>query len=310
MTEPDQRSSVVVIGNFDGVHRGHQKLIASARRAAGDGAVIAVTFWPHPMSVIRPDRTPLLLTDINERRNLLTAAGVDEVVVVEFTETVAGWSPEHFVDEVLRPLRPTKIMVGENFRFGFRAAGDVELLGKLGSESSVAQAGSGFAVEGISLLQAGDQPDSSTRVRAAVADGDVELAAELLDRPFRVRGVVIQGAQRGREMGFPTANVPVPPGLAVPSDGVYAGWLTRLDRPDGAERLPAAISVGSNPTFVGEDRRVETYVLDRTDLELYGVEIAVDFEHRLRGQIKYTGMEALIEQMHLDVDRARALLQL
>ncbi|SDS01521.1 bifunctional riboflavin kinase/FAD synthetase [Microlunatus soli] len=304
------QSRVVVIGNFDGVHRGHQKLIAAARRAAGErvdgGAVIAVTFWPHPMSVIRPDRTPLLLTDINERRNLLTAAGVDEVIVVEFTETVAGWPPEHFVDEVLRPLRPTKIMVGENFRFGFRAAGDVELLGKLGGDSA---GHGGFAVEGISLLQAGDQPDSSTRVRAAIADGDVELAAELLDRPFRVRGVVIQGAQRGREMGFPTANVPVPAGLAVPADGVYAGWLTRLDRPH-ADRLPAAISVGSNPTFVGEDRRVETYVLDRTDLELYGVEIAVDFEHRLRGQIKYTGMEALIEQMHLDVDRARELLQL
>lgn len=300
------QSRVVVIGNFDGVHQGHQKLIAAARRAAGDGAVIAVTFWPHPMSVIRPDRMPLLLTDINERRNLLTAAGVDEVVVVEFTESVAGWPPERFVDEVLRPLRPTKIMVGENFRFGFRAAGDVELLTKLGRESG---ADGGFSVEGISLLQAGDQPDSSTRVRAAIAAGEVELAAELLDRPFRVRGVVVQGAQRGREMGFPTANVPVPPGLAVPADGVYAGWLTRLDRPDSA-RLPAAISVGSNPTFVGEDRRVESYVLDRTDLELYDVEIAVDFQHRLRGQIKYTGMEALVDQMHLDVDRARALLQL
>jgi riboflavin kinase/FMN adenylyltransferase len=167
--------------------------------------------------------------------------------------------------------------------------------------------GSGFEVAGISLLQAGDQPDSSTRVRAAIADGDVKLAADLLNRPFRVRGVVIQGAQRGREMGFPTANVPVPNGLAVPEDGVYAGWLTRLDRPD-TEPLPAAISVGSNPTFVGENRRVETYVLDRTDLELYGVEIAVDFAHRLRGQIKYTGMEALIEQMHRDCDRARELL--
>jgi len=292
---------VVVIGNFDGVHRGHQQLIRSARAAAGDGTVVAVTFWPHPMSVIRPDRTPLLLTTLDERRNLLRAAGVDEVVVVNFTDQVAGWAPEHFVDEVLRPLRPTRIMVGENFRFGFRAAGDVSLLTRLGKEDG------SFSVDGISLSTDGKQPDSSTEIRAAIAAGDVEQACRLLDRPFRVRGVVIKGAQRGREMGFPTANVPVPDGMAVPADGVYAGWLTCLDRP-GAERWPAAISVGSNPTFVGENRRVETYVLDRDDLELYGIEIAVDFEHRLRGQVKYAGMEALIDQMHLDIDKARALL--
>jgi riboflavin kinase/FMN adenylyltransferase len=292
---------VVVIGNFDGVHRGHQQLINVARDAAGDGTLIAVTFWPHPMSVIRPDRTPLLLTSLDERKKLLRSAGVDEVVVVDFTDTVASWPPETFVDTVLRPLQPTLIMVGENFRFGFRAAGDVSLLTRLGKETGT------FEVEGVCLYSADDQPDSSTRIRAAIAAGDVEEAGRLLGRPFRVRGVVIKGAQRGREMGFPTANVPVPEGLAVPADGVYAGWVTCLDRPD-AERWPAAISVGSNPTFVGENRRVESYVLDRTDLELYGIEIAVDFEHRLRGQIKYSGMEALIDQMHLDIDRARTLL--
>lgn len=297
-------SRVVVIGNFDGVHRGHRQVISTARRAAGDGTVIAVTFWPHPMSVIRPDRTPLLLTDLEERRALLRDAGVDEVEVVQFTDDVASWPPERFVDDVLRPLRPTAIMVGENFRFGFRAAGDVDLLAKLGREGADHER---FEVQPIPLLVAGDQPSSSTRIRAAIADGDVETARELLDRPFRVRGVVIRGAQRGREMGFPTANVPVPAGLAVPADGVYAGWVTRLDRPE-AERWPAAISVGSNPTFAGENRRVESYVLDRDDLELYGVQIAVDFEHRLRGQIKYSGMEALIDQMRLDVDRARTLL--
>lgn len=297
-------SRVVVIGNFDGVHRGHRQVISTARRAAGDGTVIAVTFWPHPMSVIRPDRTPLLLTDLEERRALLRDAGVDEVEVVQFTDDVASWPPERFVDDVLRPLRPTAIMVGENFRFGFRAAGDVDLLAKLGREGADHER---FEVQPIPLLVAGDQPSSSTRIRAAIADGDVETARELLDRPFRVRGVVIRGAQRGREMGFPTANVPVPAGLAVPADGVYAGWVTRLDRPE-AERWPAAISVGSNPTFAGENRRVESYVLDRDDLQLYGVQIAVDFEHRLRGQIKYSGMEALIDQMRLDVDRARTLL--
>jgi len=292
---------VVVIGNFDGVHRGHQQLISAARAAAGEGTVIAVTFWPHPMSVIRPDRTPLLLTTLDERENLLHAAGVDEVVVVNFTDEVASWAPEHFVDEVLRPLHPDLIMVGENFRFGFRAAGDVSLLTRLGKEDD------SFVVSPVSLSSAAGQPDSSTKIRAAIAAGDVEQARLLLDRPFRVRGVVIKGAQRGREMGFPTANVPVPEGMAVPADGVYAGWLTCLDHPD-AERWPAAISVGSNPTFVGENRRVETYVLDRTDLELYGIEIAVDFEHRLRGQVKYEGMEALIDQMHRDIDRARTLL--
>lgn len=292
---------VVVIGNFDGVHRGHQQLIKAAREEAGDGKVIAVTFWPHPMSVIRPDRTPLLLTTLDERRNLLQAAGVDEVVVVNFTDQVASWSPERFVDEALRPLRPTRILVGENFRFGFRAAGDLGLLTRLGKEDG------SFTAEGIALSTDGGQPDSSTEIRTAIAAGDVEEACRLLARPFRVRGVVIKGAQRGREMGFPTANVPVPDGMAVPSDGVYAGWLTCLNRPD-AERWPAAISVGSNPTFVGENRRVETYVLDRDDLELYGIEIAVDFEHRLRGQVKYAGMEALIDQMHRDIDRARTLL--
>lgn len=303
-------SRVVVIGNFDGVHRGHRQLIKDARAAAEAGGageqpwVIAVTFWPHPMSVIRPDRTPLLLCGLDDRRDLLTAAGVDEVVVVEFTESVASWPPERFVDEVLRPLDPDLIMVGANFRFGFRASGDVELLTRLGREG---RPGQQFGVHGISLLNAGDEPDSSTRIRAAIAEGDVSTAKDLLDRPFRVSGVVIRGAQRGREMGFPTANVPVPPGRAVPTDGVYAGWLTRLDQPN-AERWPAAISVGSNPTFEGENRRVESYVLDRTDLELYGVPVAVDFEQRLRGQIKYTGMPALIEQMVLDVDQVRAVL--
>ncbi len=300
------QARVVVIGNFDGVHRGHQQLISAARRRAGDGIVIAVTFWPHPMSVIRPDRTPLLLTGLAERGELLRAAGVDRVEVVEFDSVVAGWPPERFVDEALRPLSPTLIMVGENFRFGFRAAGDVALLTKLGQEPG--PDGPGFEVESLGLHTVDDEPFSSTRIRAVIAAGDVAAARALLDRPFRVRGVVIKGAQRGREMGFPTANVPVPDGLVVPADGVYAGWLTRLDG-DRADRLPAAISVGSNPTFEGENRRVESYVLDRTDLELYGVEIAVDFEHRLRGQIKYTGMEALIEQMRRDVDRARALLQ-
>ena len=290
----------MIIGNFDGVHRGHVALIRAAAEAEPEARLIAVTFWPHPMTVVRPDRVPPLLTTIERRTELLHVSGVDEVVVVEFTPEVAGWSPERFVDEVIRPLHPVRIVVGENFRFGFRASGTVDTLAELGQGS--------FAVQAVPLLTDGSTPSSSTLLRHAVAEGDFGRFRELSDHPFRFAGVVVKGAQRGREMGFPTANVDVEPGMAVPEDGVYAGWVERLDQPD-AVRWPAAISVGTNPTFVGESRRVEAYVLDRDDLELYGVPIAIDFYLRLRGQVKYEGMEALIKQMHLDVDQARHLLQ-
>lgn len=295
---------VVVIGNFDGVHRGHAALIGAGRRAAGDGQLIAVTFWPHTMSVIRPDHPPQLLTDLTERKRLLHAAGVDEIEVVEFTPEVSRWPPERFVDQVLRPLRPDMVMAGENFRFGAKASGDLGLLAKLGQDDPDSET---FEVEGIHLASTADRAYSSTAVRDALADGDVATARQLLDRPFRVRGVVVEGAHRGRALGFPTANVPVPVGYAVPCDGVYAGWVTRLDVPD-AHAWPAAISVGNNPTFPGEARQVEPYVLDRDDLELYGAEIGVDFADRLRGQVTYAGTGPLIEQMHQDVERARRIL--
>src|SRR5215213_250261 len=299
MTGPDQRDSVVVIGNFDGVHRGHTALIRAARTAEPDARLVAVTFWPHPMTVVRPDQAPPLLTSLSRREELLRAAGVEEVVVVKFTPEVAGWSPAQFVDAVLRPLRPRRIVVGENFRFGFRASGDVHTLAELGRDS--------FEVLALPLVSDGTQPSSSTAIRHAVAEGDFGRVRELSDSPFRVSGVVVRGDQRGRELGYPTANVPIQAGMAVPADGVYAGWLTRLDQPD-APRWPAAISVGTNPTFNGVERRVEAYVLDRDDLELYGVEVAIDFYARLRGQVKYEGMEALIKQMHADVEQARHVL--
>jgi riboflavin kinase / FMN adenylyltransferase len=293
------RPTVVVIGNFDGVHRGHVELIRTARASEPGARVVAVTFWPHPMSVIRPDQAPPLLTSLERRKELLRKAGVDEVVVVNFTAEVAGWSPAKFVDTVIRPLHPDRIVVGENFRFGFRAAGDVSTLAELGAGE--------FKVQALPLVTDGTQPSSSTLIRHAVADGDFGRVRELSDNVFRFSGVVVRGDHRGREMGFPTANVRVPPGMAVPADGVYAGWVTRLDIPS-VPRWPAAISVGTNPTFDGLERRVEAYVLDRDDLELYDVEIAIDFYARLRGQVKYAGKEALIRQMHEDVEQVRHLL--
>jgi riboflavin kinase / FMN adenylyltransferase len=288
----------VVIGNFDGVHRGHVELIRTARKAEPGARLVAVTFWPHPMSVIRPDQVPPLLTTLERRKELLRNVGVDDIVVVHFTAEVASWSPAQFVDAVLRPLHPTRIVVGENFRFGFRAAGDVSTLAELGAGE--------FKVQALPLVTDGTQPSSSTLIRHAVAEGDFGRVRELSDNVFRFSGVVVRGDRRGHELGFPTANVRVSPGMAVPADGVYAGWVTRLDVP--SPRWPAAISVGTNPTFDGVERRVEAYVLDRDDLELYDVEIAIDFYARLRGQVKYAGREALIRQMHSDVEQARHLL--
>lgn len=291
-------SSVVAIGNFDGVHRGHRRVLAEATHDV-DHPLIVVTFWPHPVTVLRPAAAPKLLTDLRTRIELLKEAGAHEVRVIRFNKDVADLTPEAFVERFLVPLNPVRVVVGDNFRFGHRAKGDVGTLAALGAGR--------FEVRPVPLEHIGDTISCSTCVRTMLAEGDVEGAALHLERPFRFRGVVVVGDQRGRDLGFPTANLTVPADMAVPADGVYAGWLTRLDEP-GAEPMPAAISVGTNPTFDGLERRVETYVLDRMDLELYGVEIAVDFVARLRGQVKFTGVEALVEQMRDDVRAAKAVL--
>jgi riboflavin kinase/FMN adenylyltransferase len=298
----DLGPTVVTIGNFDGVHLGHQHVLQQARATADELAVakvVVVTFDPHPIAVLRPEHAPPTLTNIPTRLRLLEEAGIDAVLVVPFDRDIAAWTPEEFIDRVLvGSLHARAVVVGANFRFGNRAAGDVALLRAAGETRS-------FVVEGIAL-DGGPQVWSSTYIRNCLAAGDVAGAAEALGRPFTVRGVVVRGDHRGRELGFPTANVPTPVDGAAPADGVYAGRLTRLDT---GESFPAAISVGTNPTFDGErERRVESYVLDRDDLELYGLEVEVEFVDRLRGMVKFEGIDALVETMHGDVRRAREIL--
>jgi riboflavin kinase/FMN adenylyltransferase len=305
----DLGRTVLIIGNFDGVHLGHRHVVRRARELAdAEGLpVVAVTFDPHPIAVLRPEHAPLALTDIDRRCRLLAEAGVDDVFVVQFSREVASWSPQEFVDRILvDALHAAVVVVGANFRFGAKAAGDVATLTEAGQADD-------FRVDGIAL-DGGPQVWSSTYVRTCLGGGDVEGAAEALGRPFSVVGRVTRGDRRGRELGYPTANVSTQ-GLAAPADGVYAGWLTVLDesgRPaPEAEPLPAAISVGANPTFDGErERRVEAYVLDHTDLELYDELVEVSFVARIRGMVKFDGVDELVETMAEDVSRTRELLGL
>jgi riboflavin kinase / FMN adenylyltransferase len=299
----DLGRTVVTIGNFDGVHLGHQHVILRAREVAdelGVADVVAVTFDPHPIAVLRPEHAPPTLTTIETRVRLLEEAGVDDVLVVPFSRELAGWSPERFVEEiVVESLRARAVVVGANFRFGYRAAGDISTLRELGEHND-------YETVGIAL-DGGPQVWSSTYVRNCLSAGDVEGAAEALGRPFTVRGEVVRGDERGRELGYPTANVPTTGMHAAPADGVYAGWLQRLDGEH--DPLPAAISVGTNPTFDGErERRVESYVLDRDDLELYDVPVEVSFVARLRGMKRFDSVDDLVATMADDVRRARELL--
>lgn len=297
--------TVVVIGNFDGVHLGHQAVLQHARELAPGLAVVAMTFWPHPLSVVRPGHEPTLLCELDERVELLMAAGADRVEVVQFTKEFSRRSPESFVSSVLLPLSPARVVVGQNFRFGHFAAGTVDTLRELGRGH--------FEVTGIDLVGSPLRSEgevartSSTRIRSALAEGDIDAASRMLGRPYSFTGTVVHGDRRGRELGFPTANLQVSDKRAAPADGVYAGWLEVLDDPDQGP-LPAAVSVGRNPTFDGTDLRVESYVLDRDDLELYDERIRVQFVRRIRGQIKFDGIDELVVQMNSDVDRIREML--
>ena len=297
--------TAVTIGAYDGVHLGHRALLAdlSARAAAAGLSTVVVTFDRHPASVVRPESAPRQLTGLEQKLELLADAGIARTVVIPFDEARANESAEDFVREVLvDQLGARLVVVGEDFHFGHGRKGNVGLLRELGAEH-------GFEVVGVRLTGDDTEAVSSTRIRSLIAGGDVEGAARLLGRPHEVRGSVVRGDGRGGpELGFPTANLAVPPEIALPGIGIYAGWYTR---PDGATH-PAAISVGRRPTFYDSADAppaplVEAYVLD-FDADLYGEEARVSFVERLRGEERFERVSDLVEQMHRDVDRARAVL--
>ncbi|MGY1617598.1 bifunctional riboflavin kinase/FAD synthetase [Geodermatophilus sp. SYSU D00691] len=310
-TPADLGRTVVTIGMYDGVHRGHQKLIGTAverARALGRPSLL-LTFDPHPAEVIRPGSHPAILTSMDRKAELVAELGVDLMCVLPFTQEFMRLSPETFTHTVLvEHLHAAQVVVGQNFTYGHKAAGTVESLAQEGRRF-------GFTVEGLPLAAVGgnggedDVTISSTYIRACVAAGDVETAARALGRLHRVDGVVVRGDRRGRAMGYPTANVETPPFTAIPADGVYAGHLVLRDPRSGAskERYPAAISVGTNPTFQGSRRTVEAFVLDY-DGDLYGEHVGVEFVSRLRGMAAFADVASLVAAMDDDVRRTRVLL--
>ena len=292
------RGCVACIGVFDGVHRGHQALLAVARSRADELSLplTAVTFDPHPMLVVGHGAAPTSLSSLAQRVELLKAAGADAVDVLAFTPAMAAMEPDTFVREVLvERLHVRDIVVGENFRFGHRAAGTVDTL--------IAE-GQRWGFTATPALLAGEGPVrwSSTHARNLVTNGDVAGAADALGRWYRLDGLVVHGDHRGRDLGYPTANLAWSGDRTIPADGVYAGWLT-----DDDQRYPAAISVGTNPQFDGQVRRVEAYVLDRDDLDLYGRAVDIEFAHRIRGQERFADVDALVVRMGADVEEARRL---
>ncbi|WBB72227.1 bifunctional riboflavin kinase/FAD synthetase [Micromonospora sp. WMMD1128] len=288
--------SVVTIGVFDGVHQGHQATIGHAVARARELGVrsVVVTFDPHPAEVVRPGSHPAVLTEPARKAELIEALGVDVLCVVPFTAEFSRLPAEAFVHDILvEHLHAALVVVGDNFRFGHRAAGDVALLERLGRTF-------GFGVEGAPLVAEAGTVFSSTYIRSCVDAGDVRAAAAALGRPHRVEGVVVRGDQRGRELGYPTANLLTHRYAAVPADGVYAARLVRR----GGDPLAAAVSIGTNPTFSGRERRVEAYALDFTG-DLYGERLALDFVAHLRGQLTYDAIEPLVAQIAEDVERTR-----
>jgi len=289
--------SIVVIGNFDGVHKGHQQVLNRAKEIAGDEKIIALTFDPHPVSIFAPERAPTLLTILSDKIELLKIHNADQVAVIKFTKEFAAMEPEEFVNKVLvEQLKATTVIVGQNFTYGFKAAGNVATLAQHPEFKTIV----------LDLQSNAEVAISSTRIRSAIVNGDVESAREMLTRPHRLDGIVVHGEKRGREIGYPTANLGNIDGQTIPADGVYAGWLTV-----GIDRWPAAISIGTNPTFEGaRGRQVEAYALDQVGLDLYTKPATIEFGWRLRETLKFDGLEPLLQQMAKDCAEARRLTEL
>jgi riboflavin kinase/FMN adenylyltransferase len=285
---------VIAIGIFDGVHAGHQQIIDIAKH---QGDVTVMTFDPHPASVIAPERTPTQLVNVKDRIQLLKKAGATAVDVVNFNKEFSQLSPDQFIEDILvGRFAAEHVVIGENFNFGYKAQGTPKYLSEVGPKY-------GFGVSIVKLQEDRGSTISSSRIRNLIIDGQIDRANELLTRNFYLKGLVIHGEKRGREIGYPTANIGLTPLATIPADGVYAGWLSV-----GANRWPAAISIGTNPTFPGvRGRQVEAYALDQVGLELYDQEGKIEFGYRLRDTLKFDGLAPLLEQMKKDCDKAREL---
>ncbi len=285
---------VIAIGIFDGVHAGHQQIIDIAKH---QGDVTVMTFDPHPASVIAPERTPTQLVNVKDRIQLLKKAGATAVEVVNFNKEFSQLSPVQFIEDILvGRFAAEHVVIGENFNFGYKAQGTPKYLSEVEPKY-------GFGVSIVKLQEDRGSTISSSRIRNLIIDGQIDRANELLTRNFYLKGLVIHGEKRGREIGYPTANIGLTPLATIPADGVYAGWLSV-----GANRWPAAISIGTNPTFPGvRGRQVEAYALDQVGLELYDQEGKIEFGYRLRDTLKFDGLAPLLEQMKKDCDKAREL---
>jgi riboflavin kinase/FMN adenylyltransferase len=287
-------SKVLAIGIFDGVHLGHQQIISSAR---DHGDVTVITFDPHPVSVLAPERTPTQLISLKDRIELLKSAGAKSVEVLNFTKEFSQLSADQFIEDVLiGRFAAEHVVIGQNFNFGHKAQGTPKYLVQVGPKY-------GFDVSIVKLAEDRGSAISSTRIRSLIIDGQIERANELLTRNYYLSGPVVHGEKRGREIGYPTANIGLEKLATIPADGVYAGWLTVEN-----QRWPAAISIGTNPTFAGvRGRQVEAYAIDEVGLDLYDRVAKVEFGFRLRDTLKFDGLAPLLDQMKIDCDQARKL---
>ena len=285
---------VVAIGIFDGVHAGHQQIISTAKHI---GEVSVITFDPHPTSVFAPERTPTQLLPLADRVKFLKQAGVKNVEVISFTKEFSQLSPDQFIEDILvGRFAAEHVVIGENFNFGYKGQGTPKYLSEVGPKY-------GFDVSIVKLQEDRGSAISSSRIRNLVVDGEIERANELLTRRFYLTGPVIHGEKRGREIGYPTANIGLTSLATIPADGVYAGWLSV-----GDSRWPAAISIGTNPTFPGvRGRQVEAYAIDQVGLELYDQAAIIEFGYRLRDTLKFDDLRSLLAQMKKDCDQSREL---